>query len=207
MYYSRPRKKNRPRPTRRRGDDVGYNIQPIRDLNKLFRMQELLSSNPRNEMMLLTGVNSGLRISDLLWLKVRDVATGDHMVNRELKTGKVRRFFINEHFREVIDQYIKGMLPDDYLFASNRYPFLPISRVQAYRILRAAGEAVGLNDVGTHSLRKTFGYHHYRRYKDVLTLQMIFNHHDPRETLSYIGWTQEIVDQSLQDFFLGSKRF
>lgn len=206
MYYQKTRKRSRPRPTRGRGDDVGYDIQPIRDMGKLIAMQEWLAASERNEFMLLLGVNSGLRISDLLWLKVRDVVTGEHMVSREIKTGKVRRFFINEHLRPVIDMYIQGKAPDEYLFASNRYPFLPISRVQAYRILRAAGEAFGLHHVGTHSLRKTFGYHHYRRYRDIVTLQMIYNHRDQRETLDYIGWTQQIVDESMTDFFLGAKR-
>lgn len=204
MYYMK--RTNRKRPTRRRGDDVGYDIQPIRDTDKLIAVQMQLAENARNEFMFLLGINSGLRISDLLWLKVRDVAIGEHMVTRELKTGKIRRFFINDQLRPLIDEYIKGKQPDEYLFASNRYPFLPISRVQAYRILRAAGEAVGLHHVGTHSLRKTFGYHHYRRYRDIVTLQMIFNHSDQRETLDYIGWTQQLVDESLTDFFLGAKR-
>ncbi|RJG23291.1 site-specific integrase [Paenibacillus thiaminolyticus] len=205
MYYSKKGK----RPTRVRetpnGPVVGYDIQPIRDLEKLGQIQERLARNPRNEFMFLLGINSGLRISDLLWLTVRDVRRGEHMVTRELKTGKVRRFFINEHLRPVIDEYIKGMHHDDYLFASNRWPRLPITRHAAYRILREAGESVGLHHVGTHSMRKTFGYHHYRMYKDVVTLMMIFNHREQSDTLDYIGWTQELVDESLKGFFLGRK--
>ncbi|MCJ2173246.1 hypothetical protein C7M22_00288 [Bacillus velezensis] len=51
----------------------------------------------------------------------------------------------------------------------------------------AAAEYVVLDNIGTHTLRKTFGYHFYRQTKDVAMLQEIFNHSDQRTTLRYIG--------------------
>ncbi len=204
MYYSR---KKRVRPTRTkqtaRGNVVAYDIQPVRDLEHIAGMMRHLAAKPRDQFLFLLGINCGLRVSDLLWLRVADVKHNEHMVVREIKTGKVRRFLINEHLRPYVDKYIEGMNDYDYLFASNRYPHLPIGRVQAYRILREAGEAVGLDFVATHSMRKTFGYHYYRTRQDILTLQMIFNHARPDMTLKYIGWFQTQVDESLQDFILG----
>ncbi|WP_103110837.1 tyrosine-type recombinase/integrase [Brevibacillus reuszeri] len=185
------------------GVKAGYDIQPIRDPEKIDTMMRYLAKNPRNQFMFLLGMNSGLRVSDLLWLTVSDVKYGSHVVCRELKTGKKRYFLINDHLRPILDRYIEGMQDDDYLFPSNRWPFLPINRIHAYRILRQAGEAAGLDNVGTHSMRKTFGYHYYRRTRDVLTLMLIFNHQEQAVTLDYIGWTQDIIDESLQDFFIG----
>lgn len=57
----------------------------------------------------------------------------------------------------------------------------------AYKMLRTAAEYVNLDDIGTHTLRKTFGYHFYKQAKDVDMLQEIFNHSDQRTTLRYIG--------------------
>lgn len=78
----------------------------------------------------------------------------------------------------------------------------PITRIQAYRILNTAAEKVGLDEIGTHTLRKTFGYHYYQKTKDVVMLQTIFNHSAPSITLRYIGIQQDEIDKSLEDFSL-----
>ena len=56
--------------------------------------------------------------------------------------------------------------------------------------------------IGTHTLRKTFGYHHYKKFKDVALLQKIFNHSSPAITLRYIGIDQEEIDESYNNFIL-----
>ena len=62
---------------------------------------------------------------------------------------------------------------------------------------------VGLNiNVGTHTMRKTFGYHHYQKFKDVAILQKIFNHSSPQVTLRYIGIEQDQIDESYTNFVL-----
>ncbi|MFJ7183812.1 tyrosine-type recombinase/integrase [Lysinibacillus xylanilyticus] len=47
----------------------------------------------------------------------------------------------------------------------------PIDRSTAYRILREAAEACRIQEIGTHTLRKTFGYHFYQQTQEVATLQ------------------------------------
>ena len=56
--------------------------------------------------------------------------------------------------------------------------------------------------VGTHTLRKTFGYHHYQKFKDVAVLQKIFNHYSPQITMRYIGIDQDMIDDSYNNFVL-----
>lgn len=70
----------------------------------------------------------------------------------------------------------------------------------AYKILMAAAEHVGLDDIGIHTLRKTFGYHFYRQTKDVAILQEIFNHSDQRTTLRYIGINQDAMNNAMKKF-------
>jgi integrase len=150
-------------------------------------------------MMFVVGINTGLRISDLLKLTVGQVSNS-HIMIIEQKTGKKKRFPINRHLRELLDEYTIGMNDDDYLFPSRKGGH--IGRVQAYRVMNQAAAAVGLEDIGTHTLRKTFGYHHYQQNKDVAILQQIFNHSSPSITLRYIGINQDIIDRSLEDFCL-----
>jgi len=94
------------------------------------------------------------------------------------------------------------MSDEEYLFKSRKGENKPISRVQAYRILNSAAEHVGLQEVGTRTLRKTFGYWHYKQNKDVALLQQIFNHSSPSVTLRYIGINEDIKDRSIENFYL-----
>ncbi|WP_397376011.1 site-specific integrase [Paenibacillus sp. EPM92] len=161
----------------------------------------LRKQSERDWFLLVMGINVGLRIGDLLQLRVRDVRNKSHLTHRERKTGKRRRFPINSELREIINQYTKGMQDGDPLFKSYRTK-QNIGRVQAYRILNRAAAEVGLAEIGTHTLRKTFGYHFYRKYKDVALLQQIFNHSAPSITMRYIGINQDIIDEAVGGFHL-----
>ena len=178
-------------------------VQPIRDRNDIEKIKNiLLKDNYRNYMLFTIGINTGLRISDLLKLKVEDIKDKSHITLIEQKTKKVKRFFINSQLREEIDRYIITMSNHEYLFQSQKGNNKPISRVQAYRVLNKAAQKVGLTEIGTHTLRKTFGYWHYKQNKDVALLQNLFNHSSPSITMRYIGITQDILDKSIEDFFL-----
>ena len=94
------------------------------------------------------------------------------------------------------------MKQGEYLFKSQKGNNKPISTTQAYRIISTAGANVGLEEIGTHTMRKTFGYHHYQQFQDVALLQQILNHASPSVTLRYIGISQDNIDQSYYNFSL-----
>ena len=94
---------------------------------------------------------------------------------------------------------------EDYLFKS-RKGNKPITRVQAYRILNDVAEKLGIEEVGTHTLRKTFGYWHYQHHKDVAILQEIFNHSAPSITLKYIGINKDMINESYKNHHLSARR-
>ncbi len=176
-------------------------VQPIRDCKDIACMKAQLAKTGTRDLLLFTlGINTGLRIGDLLRLTVEDIQ-GSHICIAEQKTGKKKRALINQNLRRLLDEYILGMSNSDYLFPS-RKTGKPITRVQAYRILNAAATTCGIPEVGTHTLRKTFGYHHYQQHKDVALLQELFNHSAPSVTLRYIGLNQDLMDQSIADFSL-----
>ncbi|UED72122.1 site-specific integrase [Brevibacillus sp. HD3.3A] len=177
-------------------------VEPIRDMQKLDELKSLLKKrSERDYFLVVLGINTGLRISDLLRLKVADVKGKSHIILVEKKTGKRKRFLINDSLRKEVDQYVIGKKGDEYLFASTKRP-QPITRVRAYQIINGAAKKIGLSEIGTHTLRKTFGYHFYQRTKDIATLQMIFNHSHPSITLRYIGITQDLIDDAVNRFSL-----
>lgn len=177
-------------------------VQPIKDKEKITEIKDILKRQSlRDWFMFVAGINTGIRISDLLQLKVSDVKDKTHITIKETKTDKEKHFGINSYFSEVIEYYTNGMSEDAFLFPS-RKGNKPIGRVQAYRILDKVAKAVGLEDVGTHTLRKSFGYHFYQETKDVTLLQEMFNHSAPSVTLKYIGINQDIIDKAIDDFSL-----
>lgn len=177
-------------------------VQPIRDPDQIEKMKSiLLQKSYRDWFLFIMGINTGLRISDLLKLKVKDVRGKTHITIQEQKTGKLKRFRINAELQEHIERYTAEMDLESYLFKSRRGK-QPIQRVQAYKILKEAAKKAGIADIGTHTLRKTFGYHFYKKTKDVALLQDIFNHSAPSITLRYIGINQDIIDQAIEEFSL-----
>ena len=178
-------------------------VQPIREKKKINAMKTLLKAKgEKYYIMFRIGVNVGLRVSDILNLKVGDVRAKDHVTITEKKTGKTKRFLIPAALQKEIDTYIKDMTDDEYLIQSRKGNNKPITRIQAYRVLNDIAEQIGIEEVGTHTMRKTFGYHHYQQNKDIAILQDIFNHSAPSITLRYIGINDDMKDNTLKDFDL-----
>lgn len=131
---------------------MGRIMQPIRDIEMVDKMKRLLKQKDmRNWMLWVLGINTGLRISDLLPIRVKDVLGVDYLVVREKKTKKHRRILLNEELKDEIRHYVNyydWLTPDDLLFYSFHYSNVdgqrPISSVQAYRIMRDAGAELGL---------------------------------------------------------------
>ncbi len=209
-------------------------VQPIRDLTKIKKIESILKKqNYRNYILFRLGIYSGLRISDILKLKVKDIRNQDYFILQENKTSKPKRLKIQPELKKELNSYIKNMNDNDYLIGSNKYTKYikvrnpnkkdkdnryitvknessnsPIQRVQAYRIINSVAKQVGIKDeIGTHSMRKSFGYHFYNKYNDknnraLSILQKIFNHSTPYITLAYIGIAQDEVDEMIDNFVI-----
>ena len=177
-------------------------VEPIRNIEDIKKVEKFLEKrNPRDLLLFTIGINCGLRISDIIALNVGDVQNKTHIQIIEKKTGKFKKFPINAKLKPMFDEYTKGKKYDDALFKTifqNR-----VDRFAAYHIIKNACKKVGLQEkVGTHTMRKTFGYHHYKKFKDVAMLQKIFNHSTPQITLRYIGIEQDQIDESYVNFIL-----
>jgi len=145
-------------------------VDPIRDEKKIRDMKTYLKGkNIRDYALFVIGINVALRISDLLkltWSDVLDENLKDFKAIRlvEGKTGKKRDITLNKASQKALREFLDSLDTygmDHYIFKSRERENKPLSRQQALNILKKAADAVGIKDdnVGTHTLRKTWGYH------------------------------------------------
>jgi integrase len=172
-------------------------VEAIKDEQQLLAIKSYLKSrSARDYCLFLLGINTGIRIYDLLHLYVKDFMCAD--------TGKINHYmhssvhtdppvYLNKHVRESLHSCIvEGSLQlHDYLFKS-RKTNEPITRQQAYRIINEAAKKAGILDsIGTHTLRKTFGYHAYKKGIAISLIQKRLQQTTPSETRQYLGVTNE----------------
>ena len=201
-------------------------VQPIRDLKKIETMKKLLKQqNLRDYCLFVVGINSGLRISDLLQLTIADVIeqgkVKERIRLREKKTNKFKDFPLSDKAKKAIKDYLntRNYTENEPLFMSRKRNRAEAERLceskdcnavirevsrenkgfllrqQAYKIINGVAKAVGIKEnIGTHTLRKTFGYHAYNNGYDITLIQKLFNHSSPSVTLRYIGITQDKMD-------------
>lgn len=172
-------------------------VEPIRDIRDLIRIDNRFRELGMEKYAVLFkfGCYSGLRASDILNFKAKDLYKQDFCAIREIKTGKTKRFPINHFAQKVINEYVeKFKIPmDAYLFGGRGDREL--DRSQAYRQINQVCADLGIiANVGTHTMRKTFGYHAYRKGTPIAVLMQIFNHSSPDVTLRYIGVTQDEIN-------------
>lgn len=182
-------------------------VEPIKDINDLNNVIKYLKNyDIRYYTIFMIGLYSGLRISDICNLDISDVENKDYIEVIEQKTGKYKRFPLNENLQAIIWEYlifrkdIYGIKKsENALFIGKQHGRL--DRSQVYRVIIKATKELGIKgNFGTHTMRKTFGYHHYRQFKDIALLQTIFNHSSQAITKRYIGISQEEIDTSYKDF-------
>lgn len=196
--------------TRKKGG-CAVRVEPIRDKTVIARITEALkddqtATGKRRYLLFVSGLYLGRRISDLLKLKVSDVQGKDKFVIKEKKTGKQIELFITKTLKAAFKERLAGLEPDEYIFASNRPDKItskqkPIDRRTAYRDIQAIKKLGNFPEdyvLGTHTLRKTFGYHYYQATHDIAGLMKLFNHTKEETTLVYIGIASDEVKQTFR---------
>lgn len=183
-------------------------VEPIKSKKDIEAIEKYLSKHSlRNQLIWVFGTNTGLRISDILALNVEDVQNKQYVEIIEKKTKKYKRFPLNNKLRNLIKEYLKirdkqySLTNDEPLFVGKKH--CRLDRSQVYRFINDVCEDLNISvNVGTHTMRKSFGYHHYKQNNDVALLQKIFNHSSPSITMRYIGIAQEELDESYINFEL-----
>lgn len=174
-------------------------VEPIRDNEKIKEIyQYFQSQNERNALLFIFGIYTGLRISDILNFRVRDCLKKTYSI-REIKTGKQKIYEWNPFLYKELKKYCLNKDPEEFLFISRKGYNCPITRQRAYTIIKDGCNKCGVYNVGTHTLRKTFGYFLYKQSKNNIAMLMeILNHSSETITLRYIGISQEKSNNAMK---------
>jgi integrase len=175
--------------------------EPIRNKRQVRELSEyyLKRGQLRNHILIVLGIHTALRISDLLRLRWKDVYDFDTKRIRqtvtivEKKTGKTKVFALNKSAVKALLLFLSrnAIRPDGFLIENARTG-KAIGRIQAYRVIRGAAKALRIGTrVSCHSLRKTFGYHAWKNGVSPAVLMEIYNHSSFAVTRRYLGVTQD----------------
>lgn len=179
-------------------------VEPIIDLKNIKSIKKLLRDNPRDRLLFTMGINSGLRVQDILSLKISDVRSctvGDRIVVKEKKTGKENVFIMNKEIFAVLQEYLATIdsVDDHFLFKSRKGSNYPLTTYAVTQMVQRWCDAINLiGNYGAHSLRKTWCYHQRKTFGvswEVLAKRL--NHSSPSITRRYLGVQEEEVEQIL----------
>ena len=187
----------------KKGDRIA--VDPIRNLKDINAISKLTMDNPRDHLLFLMGINNGLRVCDLIRLKVKDVRglkVGDTLTIKESKTGKENILLINKTVYKALKGYLDSVQPDDkdYLFPSRKGN----SHIQSQavsKLVKRWTKAINLKgNYGCHSLRKTFGF--IQRTQFGVGFEILckrYNHSSPTVTMRYLGIQDKEVHSILMN--------
>ncbi|MGL5649383.1 MAG: tyrosine-type recombinase/integrase [Clostridium sp.] len=173
-------------------------VKPIDDEKVEEIKKELKDKSIRNYIMFELGISLGLRIGDILKLKVKDIYDKDTMYLKEQKTNKYKEVPIAPKLKRLLKEFCKDREGYEYLIKSRKGFNEPIRRNRAYKILREVSVKVGIERIGTHSMRKTFGRKYYKTYGDIEELRKYFNHSNAGVTRRYIGIEQDVINNRIK---------
>ena len=188
----------------RNKDDLYNCINYFKKLRDTARTDAKRKQYDRNYMLFLVGINTALRFSDLCLLTVNKVKN-NYIYQREKKTHKENKIVLHSDiYKEVMDYIKRNNLYDtDYLFSSAKGVNKPLTRNAGYDIMQQLKKGCKIPyNIGTHTLRKTYGYWFYKETNNIVALQAILNHSNPSITLIYIGMQQKEVEEKRKGFVL-----
>lgn len=181
-------------------------VDPIRKIKDVKSIAQMLKSSPRDHLLFVMGVNNGLRVGDLLKLKVghiRHLKVKDYITIKESKTGKNNILQVNKNVYKALRAYLNAYKPQDsdYLFKSRKGNNKPITIQHVNYLVKKWTRAINLKgNFGAHSLRKTFGYIQRKEFSigfDVIARR--YNHSNPAVTMRYLGIEDKEVHEILMN--------
>lgn len=196
-------------------------VQPIKDKQDIQRAKEYFLNpsnfrysglNIRNYCLFILGLNTGRRIGDILNLRICDIMDTNRSIKdkiiiyKEEKTGHKSTVFISTEVKEAISSYINSLDNDynmsDFLFKTRQSDCM--TTAMAWKIWNDMGKKLDIPHMGTHSGRKSKGYHYMEDHKgDYYALAKVskaYGHSKQEITLDYLG----MDDEEMKDFYLGN---
>ena len=188
-------------------------VEPITNPKDIAKIKRLLRDDKRNRLLFIMGINTGLRVQDLLALRVNQVeqaTIGVRIPLKEKKTGKDNVLIINEEIYKALQDYLclindkhasHKKLPDEYLFRSRKGRNYPLTTFAVTQMMQKWCDSIGLKiNAGAHTMRKTWAYQQRKQFGtpwEVIAKRL--NHSNPAVTRRYMGVQTEEVEEVLMN--------
>lgn len=182
-----------------------YNSKPLRtqdQINDVLFYLRRTRYPERDTFLFLLGINTGLRCSDIVRLKIGTLRHSKRPEITEKKTGKKMMLFL-DNVQDIVIEYTDGKDDDDWAFPSSYDSSKYISVQNVYKLFKRIDEQLGRIGLTTHTMRRTFGLWYYRKTKNIYYLMELFNHSSQAITMRYIELTEDELGDSLEGFRLG----
>jgi site-specific recombinase XerD len=182
-------------------------VEPFKDLKQINAIKKYLKKNSSRDFLLFVlGINTGLKMNEMLEMKVKDVLDEEGNVKTfyyepSCESDQIGAIYLNTKVRVALEDYFShsDLSVDHYIFLSTKTKNA-ISRQQAHRIIHDAVNSLGIKGkFGAGSMRKTFGYHAYKKGVSISIIQKYFHHATPSETYKYLGITKEEMTTTIID--------
>lgn len=182
-------------------------VEAFRDIKQINEIKKYLKNHSeRDFLFFVIGINTGLRINEILEMKVCDVVDEKGRLNqyfslRAYDQHPEKQVYLNAKVKNALSHYLETskLQKEDYLFISSKTK-KPITRQQAHRIIHGAVDALGIEGkFGASSMRKTFGFHAYKQGVALSLIQKYYHHSTPSETLKYLGISKDEGIQTVID--------
>ena len=182
-------------------------VQPFTDARHIKSIKKLLSDRPRDKLLFVMGINSGLRVQDILSLRIRDVQglnVGDRLTLTELKTGKINVLILNKEIHTALRDHLDDLGPDEthpehFLFKSRKTKNSPLTTYAVTGMVKRWAAEINLSgNFGAHTLRKTWTF--VQRTEFGVAWELLaarLNHANPAVTRRYMGVQREDVEAIL----------
>ncbi len=193
------------------------NVLPIKDTNILKEVEDTLLNNfrfgRRNYTIFQVGKATLLRVSDVLRLKITDVYddNGNIKANafiHDKKTGKPNTLYLKPVKDDLMTYYAylnkNNLLSYPWLFPEMNHAERHLTEKQYYKVMHKVGELLGINYLGTHTMRKTGAYRVYEQTNhDIALVMHLLNHSSEAMTLKYLGLDREATEKKLDNVDFG----
>ena len=191
-------------------------VLPIKDSNVLSQVEDTLLNNfragRRNYTIFQVGKATLLRVSDVLSLYYHDIFDDEGNVHKnayihDQKTGKPNTLYLRPVEQDLLiyRQWLqKHNLVGKWLFPSTQRPQQHINQRQYYQIMSRVGDLLGINYLGTHTMRKTGAYRVYEQTNhNIAVVMKLLNHSSEKMTLAYLGLDQDSTENILDHIDFG----
>ena len=156
----------------------------------------------RDLILFVLSINTGAKLVNLLDLKVSDIKNKKFLKFKDV-TNITRVFPLNAEIKIMLQEFCNLRKNKEFLFSSKKDSSKAITRIEVFRKFKTVCEVIGVDgNYSVASWRKTFGYHYYKQFGDILFLQWLFGQTSPQETLDYIGVKEDLNSHFNKEFSL-----